>query len=639
MKHLFMLFACILFCSEALSAKDKVIERPHFIARSSSTIEIEKIVATNSETVFYIHAYYRPKNWITIDKGAYLLAGNTKLPIIKGEGIELSKEFYMPESGEATFQLYFPALPKGIKTVDFIEGEPETYFKIYDIRLDGKKLLPLSIGKEWTQPEVSADSEPCIKTGVATLNITVPDYKPSLDFKTLLYVSDPFTGEEKEYTNDIQPNGTLTAEIPLNNTTQVYIDSKFFYGPLILTPGQTCNMLINLREVTRRQSKLLKDEKPLGQPVYFTGAFAPVNNILSDENSFKTLPINNQYELNQFLETIQPLSVPEIKKHLHEMYKKKLSELNAMPNLSPVLKQYYQASLSTNYLYYMKNVSQYKETSYRKANKLDRNASLPANLLDDPSNYEYTFLKELDLNTAYNLLSRMYIPLINSLYDTFSKNENGTPHNQLAALVGTDKGIAFDLMQVIPYKSALKNYTLLTAEQLAEIKAMPNPVYTEIYNKANNSLITQIEENKKKTGFTINEIPNVPNEELFDAIISRYKGKVIFIDFWATWCGPCRTAIKEAEPAKAALAGKEIVYLYLTGETSPIGKWQSMIPDIHGEHYRLSGEQWNYVCDKFKVSTIPAYLIVDKTGKPGHFQRGFMGADKMKTMLLEEVQK
>lgn len=90
---------------------------------------------------------------------------------------------------------------------------------------------------------------------------------------------------------------------------------------------------------------------------------------------------------------------------------------------------------------------------------------------------------------------------------------------------------------------------------------------------------------------------------------------------------------------KEELKDKEIVYVYLTGETSPKAKWENMIPDIHGEHYRMTDAQWGYISHKFNISGIPAYLIIDKNGKQSHFQHSFMGADKMKEMLLNELEK
>ena len=42
---------------------------------------------------------------------------------------------------------------------------------------------------------------------------------------------------------------------------------------------------------------------------------------------------------------------------------------------------------------------------------------------------------------------------------------------------------------------------------------------------------------------------------------------------------------------KEELKDKDILYLYITGETSPLKTWENMIPDIHGEHFRLTDAQ------------------------------------------------
>ena len=64
-----------------------------------------------------------------------------------------------------------------------------------------------------------------------------------------------------------------------------------------------------------------------------------------------------------------------------------------------------------------------------------------------------------------------------------------------------------------------------------------------------------------------------------------------------------------------------------------------MIPDIKGEHYRVTDSQWEFLGKKFGVKGVPSYMLLGKDGAPVHFQVGFMGVEKMKEMIEKELEK
>ena len=112
------------------------------------------------------------------------------------------------------------------------------------------------------------------------------------------------------------------------------------------------------------------------------------------------------------------------------------------------------------------------------------------------------------------------------------------------------------------------------------------------------------------------------------------------MDFWNTWCGPCRNALKQNEPLKGTeLASEDIVWIYIANETSPMETYLKMIPDIKGLHYKLTDKQWEQLTDKdFKIDGIPSYVLVKKDGSYS-LRNDLRDHNKMVKTLKDELQK
>ena len=107
-------------------------------------------------------------------------------------------------------------------------------------------------------------------------------------------------------------------------------------------------------------------------------------------------------------------------------------------------------------------------------------------------------------------------------------------------------------------------------------------------------------------------------EKIFRKIIEPYKGRIVYLDIWGTWCGPCKRNLKESWKVKEALEDYDIVYLYLANRSSD-ESWKNVIKEYNLTgpncvHYNLPEDQQNAIENYVGVNGYPTYKLIDKQG-------------------------
>ncbi|MBR6250503.1 MAG: thioredoxin family protein [Bacteroidales bacterium] len=107
-------------------------------------------------------------------------------------------------------------------------------------------------------------------------------------------------------------------------------------------------------------------------------------------------------------------------------------------------------------------------------------------------------------------------------------------------------------------------------------------------------------------------------EKILHKIIEPYKGKLILLDVWGTWCGGCKVNLSHSTEEYEALKDLDIIYLYLANSSSD-ESWKNVIKEynVTGDnvvHYNLPAKQQSAIENFLGVKKFPSYRIIDREG-------------------------
>jgi len=471
-----------------------------------------------------------------------------------------------------------------------------------------------------------------VQTGTATISGRVVNASLKEKDRPIIFILqfyNPITTKNAEYKTSLLEDGSFTFEVPVECKCIGFLYSDIYYGGLCLVPNEETKLTITFDE--KRQPNIDMNSN-MGLTV------EDLKNL--NEVSGEVLTAT-QNDVNLSLkQNIQPSEYSEF--IINKWENDYLPIVDKSTKLSNGAKQILKNSLRLFYL--DNNLLNYE-------NKIDSSYALDKSY--------YSFLKKFHLNNAQYLYSDYFY--YNVLQSILSNKTFNIPRigdmpienwlkivtTSIADLIGTDSGFFYDMIVNYAYVEQFNDETKpLSNKQIQNIKNyFTNKSFVDIL-LTENEKITKVAD--ITSHLTVNETPSISKEELtavqnnkqpqgklIDTIVSKYKGNVVIIDFGATWCAPCLQGMRESRPLKQEMLDKNVVFVYITEDSSPKELWKKKIQGIGGEHYYLTGKEWESISysDKYGFEGIPTYLIFDSNGKLEHKITTYPGNEKMRAMI------
>jgi len=118
------------------------------------------------------------------------------------------------------------------------------------------------------------------------------------------------------------------------------------------------------------------------------------------------------------------------------------------------------------------------------------------------------------------------------------------------------------------------------------------------------------------------------------------KGKVVLVDVWATWCGPCKAEIPHLKKLEEEMKGRDVSVVSISVDEAPDkDKWLKMVNGENLGGLQLFASGWGDLAQYYKIKGIPRFMVFDKQGKIVTVDAPRPSDPKLKTLLEKTLLK
>ncbi len=321
-----------------------------------------------------------------------------------------------------------------------------------------------------------------------------------------------------------------------------------------------------------------------------------------------TMEIDRNYGRNIILEGIAGMQPEAFVSQMDDIYGKRMAFLESFDGYSE-LDAGFVNLIKANFLYEKYGLLMDYPRYYAYFNQLEDEPELPEGY--------YAFLEDEGLFHDNFMASRPYLSFLgsyNNYHMELDKAMEQEDRSYFQAQFDYGKklfsGKSRDHMMGQAVISALNFAPFEEAQELKDgfNELASDPLYRDLVTKEYETVLKTAPGNTAPD-FTLTDI----NGE--EVSLSDFHGKVVYLDFWASWCGPCMREVPFAKELKSRMAGQDdLVFLYISIDTDEEA-WRRTVADreIQGVHLNVSGGRAE-VPSLYNVKGVPTFYIIDRDG-------------------------